>query len=156
VKARRAGLDVPIPIRLDESIYIGNGITVRFRALRTYGGDARKLTMGYTKSLVFTYGEPPPAMVKPPPSRKGVDLENDKLWRKYNKLEIKSMKSFILSSLGFLGISPGRLRFSRNTGCSMCPCSPGHRTQDGPLCVTLESGDKVAVNVWITHESFSC
>lgn len=60
----------------------------------------------------------------------GDDPENDKRWDAYNKSEIRSMKLVIkdvrevLDGFAPVGQKLG-ISFSRNAGCSMCPCSPG-------------------------------
>lgn len=74
-------------------------------------------------------------MEKPEHSVKGQDKENDKLWRRYNKLELKLDEAFLA---GFFNVASFEIqsflieagwynmKFSMRAGCSMCPCSPGY------------------------------
>lgn len=69
---------------------------------------------------------------RPYPSRKGEDTDNDKLWRKYNKLEIKLMQEAIDLAVtnNFIPEEIGKhLKFSRTYYCS-CGCSPGFVYKD--------------------------
>jgi hypothetical protein len=96
------------------------------------------------KNIIFRDGVPAPHelqanhpwyMVKPEHSVKGEDKENDKLWRKYNKLELKLDEVFLGS---FFNVASFEIqsflieagwysrKFSMRAGCSMCPCSPGY------------------------------
>lgn len=70
--------------------------------------------------------------VQPPYSRKGDDAGVDKLWRKYNKAEVRMQKEVIqlAAHAGFIPseLVPG-LKFSRKYLCS-CGCSPGWVSKD--------------------------
>jgi len=65
-------------------------------------------------------------------SLKGEDPANDKLWRKYNKMEISLQKDLINKAIE-LEMIPANvmegLSFSRKAGCS-CGCSPGWKSRD--------------------------
>ena len=100
--------------------------------------------MNAKKNIIFRDGVPSPKeletnhpwyMEMPEHSVKGQDKDNDKLWRKYNKLELKLDEAFLsaffnaasfeiqsfLIEAGWYG-----RKFSMRAGCSMCPCSPGY------------------------------
>lgn len=100
--------------------------------------------MNAKKNIIFRDGVPAPHeleanhswyMVKPEHSVKGEDKENDKLWRKYNKLELKLDEAFLSA---FFNVASFEIqsflieagwysrKFSMRAGCSMCPCSPGY------------------------------
>jgi hypothetical protein len=65
-------------------------------------------------------------------SRKGDDPVNDKLWRKYNKAEIKMMQE-VINMAAHAGLIPSdlpnQLKYSRTYFCS-CGCSPGFVYKD--------------------------
>jgi len=111
--------------------------TVSFRA--RYGDRANA-----KKNIIFRDGVPSPKeldashpyyMEEPMPSVKGVNKKNDKLWRKFNKMELKLDEAFLgaffnaasfeiqsfLIEAGWYG-----RKFSMYAGCSMCRCSPGY------------------------------
>jgi hypothetical protein len=111
--------------------------SVSFR--RGYGDRANA-----KKNIIFRDGVPSPKelnasllyhMEEPMPSVKGVNKENDKLWRKFNKIELKLDEAFLsaffnaasfeiqsfLIEAGWYG-----RKFSMYAGCSMCRCSPGY------------------------------
>ena len=111
--------------------------TVSFRG--RYGDRANA-----KKNIIFRSGVPSPKeldashpyyMEEPRPSVKGVDLDNDKLWRKFNRKELKLDEAFLSAFFNaasfeiqsFL-IEAGwySRKFSMRAGCSMCPCSPGY------------------------------
>ena len=111
--------------------------TVSFRG--RYGDRANA-----KKNIIFRDGVPSPKeldashpcyMEEPMPSVKGVNKENDKLWRKYNKLELKlddtflcaffNVASFEIQSFLIEAGWYGR-KFNMYAGCSMCRCSPGY------------------------------
>jgi hypothetical protein len=96
------------------------------------------------KNIVFRDGVPSPKelepnhawyMEMPEHSVKGKDKENDKLWRKYNKLELKLDEAFLA---GFFNVASFEIqsflieagwysrKFSMYAGCSTCRCSPGY------------------------------
>jgi hypothetical protein len=94
-------------------------------------------------------------MQEPPVSSKGDDPENDKLWRRYNRLEVAAMKVKIEKALPAIAAACGRtvslsiddFRFSRKAGCS-CPCSPGFvydswisSCGDGPVDIWISGAD---------------
>ena len=111
--------------------------TVSFRG--RYGDRANA-----KKNVLFRNGVPNPHeletnhawyMEEPKPSVKGVDLANDKLWRKFNRMELKldemflnaffNAASFEIQSFLIEAGWYGR-KFSMYAGCSMCKCSPGY------------------------------
>lgn len=63
---------------------------------------------------------------------KGDDKENDKLWRKYNKAELRMQKE-VIQMAAHAGFIPSNLvnelKFSRKYLCS-CGCSPGWVSKD--------------------------
>jgi hypothetical protein len=69
---------------------------------------------------------------QPPYSVKGDDKENDKLWRRYNKTEIRMQKE-VIQMAAHAGMIPSELvnelKFSRKYLCS-CGCSPGWVSKD--------------------------
>ena len=96
------------------------------------------------KNILFRGGVPAPHeldvnhvwyMAEPKPSVKGVDLDNDKLWRKFNRTELKIDEAFLCAFFNAASFEIqsflieagwyGR-KFSMRAGCSMCPCSPGY------------------------------
>lgn len=96
------------------------------------------------KNIIFRDGVPSPRELEanhpwymeiPEHSVKGQDKENDKLWRKYNKLELKlddtflcaffDVASFEIQSFLIEAGWYGR-KFSMYAGCSTCRCSPGY------------------------------
>jgi hypothetical protein len=98
-------------------------------------------------------------MEKPPSGIQGVNAENDKLWRKYHRLEIAAAKAKIEKALPAIAAACGPsalwttkavslsiddFRFSRKAGCS-CPCSPGF-IYDGRI---WSSGDG-PIDLWIS------
>jgi hypothetical protein len=99
-------------------------------------------------------------MEEPPVGTQGVNAENDKLWRKYHRLEIAAMKAKIEKALPAIAAACGPMvklgttkavslsiddfRFSRKAGCS-CPCSPGF-IYDGRI---WSSGDG-PIDLWIS------
>ena len=84
-------------------------------------------------SVVFSMGNRDPDMERPPYGRKGDNPENDRLWRLYNKEEMRIMREQAFRGLALLGITlPGKtdakkLPFSSKAGCSLCSCSPGFK-----------------------------
>jgi hypothetical protein len=111
--------------------------TVNFRARYSDRYSAKK-------NILFRGGVPSPKeleanhpwyMEDPKPSVKGVDKENDKLWRKFNRMELKldeaylnaffNVASFEIQSFLIEAGWYGR-KFSMYAGCSMCKCSPGY------------------------------
>jgi len=112
-------------------------VTVNFRDRYSDRASAKK-------NIIFRGGVPSPHeldvnhawyMAEPKPSVKGVDLENDKLWRKFNRTELKIDEAFLSAFFNaasfeiqsFL-IEAGwyARKFSMYAGCSMCKCSPGY------------------------------
>jgi hypothetical protein len=96
------------------------------------------------KNILFRGGVPSPKeletshpwyMEDPKPSVKGVDKENDKLWRRFNRMELKLDEAYLNAFFNaasfeiqsFL-IEAGwySRKFSMYAGCSMCKCSPGY------------------------------
>lgn len=96
------------------------------------------------KNIIFRDGVPSPKeleanhswyMEMPEHSVKGKDKENDKLWRKYNKLELKLDEAFLSA---FFNVASFEIqsflieagwysrKFSMFAGCSTCRCSPGY------------------------------
>jgi hypothetical protein len=96
------------------------------------------------KNIIFRDGVPSPKeletnhawyMEMPEHSVKGKDKENDRLWRKYNKLELKLDEAFLA---GFFNVASFEIqsflieagwysrKFSMYAGCSTCRCSPGY------------------------------
>jgi len=68
----------------------------------------------------------------PEPTLKGEDPANDKLWRKYNKAEVKMMQEVInmAAHAGFIPSElPSQLKYSKRYMCS-CGCSPGFVHKD--------------------------
>ena len=121
--------------------------TVNFRARYSERYSAKK-------NILFRGGVPSPDelkpdhcwyMQKPEHSIKGADKVNDKLWRKYNRTELKLDETFLhaffnvasfeiqsfLIEAGWYG-----MKFSMRAGCSMCPCSPGYNLKSANACIT--------------------
>lgn len=101
--------------------------TREIRAIAGYnvGTDTKPYGERSVKPRVFvTVDEDEIPMERPPyGSSRGDGSAEDKLWRKYNKLERDLMRAKAEAVLGELGIT-AKLTFSRTAGCS-CPCSPG-------------------------------
>jgi hypothetical protein len=83
-------------------------------------------------SVVFSHNQPDPDMERPPyGGQRGDGSELSRLWRIYNRLELKSMRAQILRGFRLLGIElPGKtdaqkLPFDAYAGCSSCRCSSG-------------------------------
>lgn len=57
-------------------------------------------------------------------SEKGEYPTLDKAWKKYNRMEVKSMTGVLEAACKALGLTIESVKFSRFAGCS-CPCSPG-------------------------------
>jgi len=111
--------------------------TVSFRG--QYGDRANA-----KKNILFRSGVPSPHeletshswyMEEPKPSVKGADKENDKLWRKFNRVELKLDEMFLNAFFNVASfeiqsflIEAGwyERKFSMYAGCSMCKCSPGY------------------------------
>lgn len=120
--------------------------TVSFRG--HYGDRANA-----KKNIIFRDGVPAPHeldvnhpwyMEEPKPSVKGVDKDNDKLWRKFNRLELKLDEAFLNSFFNAASFEIqsflieagwyGR-KFSMYAGCSMCKCSPGYNLKSASGCI---------------------
>ena len=84
---------------------------------------------------------------RPEYSRKGDDPINDKLWRKYNKMEVALQKKLIQKAIELEMIPENVLEdltFSRKAGC-FCGCSPGWKSKDyrrRDVWITLTSPTK--------------
>lgn len=83
----------------------------------------------YRKTRIHVWGSEVTDMERPPYSIKGQNAENDELWKKYNRLEIKAQRDVISVALDDIALAVRipedfKFTFSRNAGCS-CPCSPG-------------------------------
>lgn len=92
-----------------------------------------------SKTRIFVDGQGDPEMERPPYDRydekTGERIAFDAEWRKYNREEVKMMRAHLEPALEeldeFLEVQdPGKVRFSRKAGCSMCPCSPGFVAED--------------------------
>lgn len=90
---------------------------------RTHSGRKTRAYVTVTESEV--------AMPRPPyGSARGDGSEEDRLWRLYNRWELKAMRlklsrvTRVLEVLTGLQIPTEHWHFSRKAGCS-CPCSPG-------------------------------
>jgi hypothetical protein len=77
------------------------------------------------KTRVFVGGQPDPKMPRPEYTVIGESPENDRLWKQYNREEIKIHKA-VASAVSKADERVTDLKFSRKAGCS-CPCSPGFR-----------------------------
>jgi hypothetical protein len=111
--------------------------TVNFRARYSERYTAKK-------NILFRCGMPAPDelkpdhrwyMAKPEHSVKGADIVNDKLWRKFNRTELKIDETFLHAFFNVASfeiqsflIEAGwyNMKFSMYAGCSMCRCSPGY------------------------------
>lgn len=92
-------------------------------------------TEQFAQSKAFVWGTsvPESVMVQPAYTTFGDNAENDKAWRKYNKLEVAAQRDALDEALAALeGVEVARHyadlapTFSRRAGCS-CGCSPGFR-----------------------------
>lgn len=83
---------------------------------------------------------------------RGVDLEQDKKWKKYNRLEVKIFDMFINRFMDYLnGMNHHQLyhyildagldyrKWNMHAGCSMCKCSPGFKMKSVSGGVTNHS-----------------
>lgn len=76
------------------------------------------------------------------PGPRGVDIDQDKKWKKYNRSEVKIFNMFInrfmdyLNSMGspyqqlyyyILDAGLDNRKWNMHAGCSMCKCSPGFK-----------------------------
>ena len=132
--------DLPSPVSLansslawEASVYFRPGYSDRF---------------GVKRNLIFVDGVPSPNdlalyeflyMAEPMPGPKGVDAEEDKIWKKFNRREIKLFNLFLdqffnqatdeiqtfLTQAGWYN-----RRFDHYAGCSMCKCSRGFVMKD--------------------------
>jgi hypothetical protein len=79
------------------------------------------------KARVFIWGAPEPEITLPAPKERGVDVENDKIYDRYNRAWVRIRKAHLVAVME-AGLIPGgenvKPRFSKKAGCS-CPCSPG-------------------------------
>lgn len=57
-------------------------------------------------------------------SEKGKYPTLDAAWKKYNRMEVKSMTGLLEAACNAMGLTIEKVTFSRYAGCS-CPCSPG-------------------------------
>jgi len=76
----------------------------------------------------FIWDAPTPeeshGMARPPYSMKGDDLANDKLWRKYNHIEVANQRAVLMRALDLAGFKPTRVVWNDKAGCP-CGCSKG-------------------------------
>ena len=114
---------------------------------------------------------PDPDMERPAyGSTRGDDSDEDKDWKRYNRLEIKEQRKVIEAVLPLLekvevppyergsyaestdasnhnsvvDILHAKLGFSRNAGCSMCPCSPGFKAH--------VPSQYTEIDIWVTDK----
>lgn len=110
------------------------------------------------KSMIMVSGPSPTELTGLPQPKytiKGQDPAVDKLWRKYNRIELSVQRAFLdlkhrelLSAFGF-AVGDGRLQFkwSRTAGCS-CGCSPGWLPyRDGRRIHSAVDGKRVVVSI---------
>lgn len=84
---------------------------------------------GSMLSKEFVLGERPEITVR------GDYPEIDKAWDRYNKQNLRIVREAIVKALNEMvgyryEVKGSDVRYSRNAGCSMCPCSPGFILSD--------------------------
>lgn len=140
-----------------------NGQVVVIAAQRI-NADYHKRNKFYA-SVTFPSPEDRGWMEQPPYGAKGDNEENDRLWKKYNKLEKKIVSELwdlevttvlvdMLTQIGLETVARRidftKMQFDMKAGCSMCPCSPGWRFRDseGKRLSIAPYVDNVSI--WIT------
>lgn len=115
----------------------------------------------FSKPKLFIFDAPNPedlvtgGMERPPYGTKGENAENDKAWRKYNRIELKAMRAFAEPIAAHYGAD--KISYSRKAGCS-CGCSPGfiltgrHDLVGKDVYVRVYEGDEAAARAAITEE----
>jgi hypothetical protein len=81
------------------------------------------------KARVYVWNAPEPKIELPAPTVRGVDLEVDKAYDRYNRSLVRIMKSWAVEAQEQGLIPEGTLKFSNKAGCS-CLCSPGFILSD--------------------------
>lgn len=106
--------------------------------------DWREYNHSFTRAYV-SFDSSEIEMECPPMSVKGDDPELDKLWKRYNKLEVETMRRKIAEVANEIAtLTGGRQitwRFSRKAGCS-CGCSAGFIAEG----IIIRTNDEDAYN----------
>ena len=108
-------------------------------------------------SVIFCWNQPDPTLTRPPYGSKGEDAENDLLWRRYNREELRIQRAQIFRGLRLLGVElPGKtdskkLPWNKHAGCAMCPCSKGFTPPTIRVRCDKDSDYARHVDVYVTR-----
>jgi hypothetical protein len=111
----------------------------KVEAIVQFGSRPYKVTADYRinnwreaskKARIYVWGADAETFFQipsPPFCSRGDDPLMDKVWDGYNAMEVACMKAGALEAAKLLEmpLAEKQVKFSRNAGCSMCPCSPG-------------------------------
>jgi hypothetical protein len=110
----------------------------------------------YSRAYVTVSDEEVGGERPPYGSQRGDGSDEDKAWKKYNRLELNTMKlklglvTEVLQAGGYLRPEPGaRWNFSRNAGCS-CGCSPGFVRKGTRVSGYYRGSNHFPADVWVS------
>jgi len=144
--------DLPSPVSLSNS-----SLSWEAKVFFSPGYSGR---YGAKRNLIFVDGIPSPNdlsayeplyMAEPTPGPKGVNAEEDRVWRKFNRRELKLFNLFLgqffnhaTDEIQTFLIQAGwyNRKFDHYAGCSMCKCSRGFVMKD-------ESGEIKNIAVYV-------